>query len=209
MCTNSENMTLYNAMKQPPHTALKAIAGGNLKGKSDINPQWRLEIMTATFGPVGIGWKYSLDKLWTETGAQGEIMCFAIVSVFIKQNGEWSDPIPGIGGNVIVTANKNGLQSNDEGFKMAVTDALSVAMKALGVAGDVYAGRWDGSKYSVQEAGATAPQPETADSLIKKAEQATSVDQLNSLWTSNKPLQTDARVKAKFSERKQILMAAS
>ena len=41
-----------------------------------------------------------------------------------------------------------GLYSSDEGYKMAVTDALSVAMKSLGVAADIYAGKWDGSKYA-------------------------------------------------------------
>jgi hypothetical protein len=40
-----------------------------------------------------------------------------------------------------------GMHSTDEGYKMAVTDALSVACKALGIAGDIYAGLWDGSKY--------------------------------------------------------------
>ena len=30
---------------------------------------------------------------------------------------------------------------------MAVTDAFSTALKMLGVAADIYAGRWDGSKY--------------------------------------------------------------
>ena len=30
---------------------------------------------------------------------------------------------------------------------MAVTDALSTALKMLGVAADIYSGRWDGSKF--------------------------------------------------------------
>jgi len=34
---------------------------------------------------------------------------------------------------------------------MAVTDALSVALKMLGVAADIYLGRWDGSKYAAEE----------------------------------------------------------
>lgn len=32
-------------------------------------------------------------------------------------------------------------------YKMAVTDALSVALKALGVGADIYAGKWTVQKY--------------------------------------------------------------
>jgi hypothetical protein len=48
------------------------------------------------------------------------------------------------------------LHTSDEGYKMAVTDALGTALKMLGVGADVYAGRWDGSKYK-DEPVATAP----------------------------------------------------
>ena len=40
---------------------------------------------------------------------------------------------------------------NDEALKMATTDALSVAMKQLGVAADVYMNNMDGSKYQKPE----------------------------------------------------------
>ena len=33
---------------------------------------------------------------------------------------------------------------------MAVTDAFSTSLKMIGVAADIYAGRWDGSKYNEQ-----------------------------------------------------------
>ena len=49
----SEN---YDKMRRPPQTALRQIQAGDLKGKTDINPQWRYEIMDATFGACGIGW---------------------------------------------------------------------------------------------------------------------------------------------------------
>lgn len=140
---------IYKSLSQPPATALRQITAGNLKGKTDINPQWRYEAMTEKFGLVGIGWKYEIQKLWTENGAKGEILAFAQVAVFIRNadTKEWSDPIVGIGGSKLVNAFNAGLQSNDEGYKMAVTDAFSTSLKMLGVAADIYAGRWDGSKY--------------------------------------------------------------
>lgn len=140
---------IYKSLSQPPATALKQITAGNLKGKTDINPQWRYEAMTEKFGLVGLGWKYEIQKLWTEKGAKDEVLAFAQVAVFIRNadTKEWSDPIVGIGGSKLVNAFNAGLQSNDEGYKMAVTDAFSTSLKMLGVAADIYAGRWDGSKY--------------------------------------------------------------
>lgn len=139
---------IYKSLARPPADALKKIGGGKLNGMTDINPQWRYKAMTEKFGLVGIGWKYTIDKVWTEQGASGEILAFAQVSVYIKDKDVWSDPIIGIGGSKLAQLEKGSLVSNDEGFKMAVTDAFSTALKMIGVAADIYAGRWDGSKYN-------------------------------------------------------------
>lgn len=141
------NMQIWNAVKQPPATAIKPINAGRLKGKSDINPQWRIQAMTEQFGPCGTGWKYSIDRLWTEPGSDGQVVAFAQIALSYCTDGKWSEPIPGIGGNMLIEQERNGAHTSDEAYKMAVTDALSVAMKALGVAADIYAGLWDGSKY--------------------------------------------------------------
>lgn len=160
------NLRHWRAMARPPVTALKTIKGGRLQGMTDVNPQWRYQAMTEEFGPVGIGWAYTIDKLWTEPGADGEVLGFAQVSVKVRRligpNGSWasfneSQPIVGIGGNHLIVKEKNGLRSNDECWKMAVTDALSVALKMLGVAADIYAGRWDGTKFNDE------PQEQEAD----------------------------------------------
>lgn len=143
------NLDLWNKIKQPPLTALKEIKAGRLKGKSDINPQWRMQAMTEQFGACGTGWKYTIDKLWTEAGSDEQVMCFALVSLFTHNGQAWSDAIPGIGGSMLITKGLSGLHSSDEGYKMAVTDALSVAMKSLGMAADIYLGNFDGSKYKV------------------------------------------------------------
>ncbi len=145
-----EAIEIYKKLSQPPKGALREITAGDLKGKTDINPQWRYEAMTETFGLVGIGWKYEIQKLWTEPGANGETLAFAQVAVFVrdKDTKEWSDAIVGIGGSKLINQFSKGAKSNDEGYKMAVTDAFSTSLKMIGVAADIYAGRWDGSKYN-------------------------------------------------------------
>lgn len=174
-----DNKQLWNQVKRPPETALKTIGGGRLKGMTDINPQWRLEIMTEIFGQCGHGWGYNIDKLWTETGANNEILCFALVNVWYKFKGEDASWIHGIGGHKLVMREKDGMQSNDEGYKMAVTDALSVALKALGVGADIYAGKWDGSKYK-EEKQPEKPQkqPGDYDKALKAIQSAKSVQEL-------------------------------
>lgn len=142
-----ENLKIWNAVKQPPTNFLKPINFGKLKGKSDINPQWRLMAMTQAFGVVGHGWTYRIIRTWSEPHSDGSVMCFAEVAVKTKLDGQWGEEFSGIGGSEIIEKNKNGLQSNDDGYKMAVTDALSVAFKAVGVASDIYLGNFDGSKY--------------------------------------------------------------
>lgn len=160
-----EAIQIYKKLSQPPKGALREIKAGDLKGKTDINPQWRYEAMTETFGLVGLGWKYEIQKLWTEPGANGETLAFAQVAVFVRDpdTKEWSDPIVGIGGSKLINKFSAGPKSNDEGYKMAVTDAFSTSLKMIGVAADIYAGRWDGSKYNEEPSNrgeGSAPQPQ-------------------------------------------------
>lgn len=144
----NQNMRIYDKLRQPPKDALKEITAGRLKGKSDINPQWRYEAMTEVFGPCGIGWYYTIEKLWSEEATNGEKFAFANILLYIKDGNEWSMGIPGTGGSKLIEQERAGLHVSDEGYKMAVTDALSVACKFIGVGADVYRGRWDGTKYN-------------------------------------------------------------
>lgn len=155
MKDTNEAVKIYESLARPPKDALREIQAGKLKGKTDINPQWRYKAMTEKFGLVGIGWKYEVQKLWTEQGAENEKLAFAQVAVFLKNGETWSEPIVGIGGSRLVALEKGAAVSNDEGYKMAVTDAFSTALKMIGVAADIYAGRWDGTKYK----NAQTPQP--------------------------------------------------
>ena len=141
---------LWSKLCEPPKTALKRIQGGKLKGKSDINPQWRYLALTEVFGPCGIGWKFDVVRKWTENGANGEVLAFVDILFYYRWEGEWAGPIHGTGGSTLVAEEKGRLVSNDEAFKMALTDALSVATKMIGVAASVYLGQFDG-KYNVED----------------------------------------------------------
>lgn len=141
-----ENLAIYNASRAVPQEAQKPIAAGRLKGKTDINPMWRIKALTEQFGPCGFGWRYVITKQWLEEGNGGEIAAFCNIDLFINVGGEWSEAIPGTGGSAFVAAESKGLYTSDECYKMALTDAISVACKALGFGADIY---WaaDRTKY--------------------------------------------------------------
>lgn len=151
-----DNLTIYNEVRNVPDSAKRRIEAGRLKGKTDINPMWRIKALTEKFGPCGFGWKYVITDKRLEQGANGEVAAFLDIDLFVKADGVWSDAIPGTGGSAFVAKEKNGLYTSDECFKMALTDAISVACKALGFGADVY---WDAdkSKYDKPESKQEAP----------------------------------------------------
>lgn len=140
------NLDIYNAAKEVPEKAKRQIKGGRLSGKTDINPMWRIKKMTELFGPCGIGWYYKIINKWTEKSGD-EIAAFVDIEMYVRQDGEWSMPIHGTGGSMFVTKEKSGLFVSDECYKMATTDAISVACKQLGIGADVYFDA-DKTKYS-------------------------------------------------------------
>lgn len=142
------NLELYDKFRKVPETAKKNIGGGRLKGMTDINPMWRIKTLTEEFGICGFGWYYEITDKWIETSmAKDEITANVKINLYVKRDNEWSKPIVGIGGSMLVANERNGLYVNDECYKMALTDAISVACKSLGIGADVYWNK-DNTKYN-------------------------------------------------------------
>lgn len=152
----TDNLNIWNQVCRPPGWALKKITGGRLHGMTDIMPQWRYKVMTEIYGPCGSGWSYDIVRTWTEPGPAGEVMAFVMINLKVKG---YEYYIPGIGGSALIAKEKLGLHPSDEAYKMATTDALSVAMKIIGVGADIYMGLWDGSKYKTVEPQKITPEP--------------------------------------------------
>lgn len=168
-----DNLELYDKVRAVPENAQRKISGGRLNGKTDINPMWRIKTLTEQFGPCGVGWKYEIVNKRLEQAEGGEVAAFVDINLYIKAYGEWSSAIPGTGGSMFVAKEKNGLYVSDECFKMALTDAISVACKALGVGADVY---WDKdkTKYDGDAAGEEEAELKPSDVFkLKGADKAT------------------------------------
>ena len=158
------NLSIYERVRNVPEAAKKAIEAGRLKGKNDINPMWRIKKLTEVFGPAGFGWYTEIVRTWTEASESGEMAVFVDINLFVRKDGEWSKPIYGNGGNRLIANEKkyeNGQQVyipylDDDAYKKAYTDAISVAAKALGIGADVYFEK-DVTKYDCNPQAQTLP----------------------------------------------------
>ncbi len=168
----SENLRIFNQLKETPNEARTPIKAGRLNGFTDINTMWRLKRLTEVFGPCGIGWKYEITNQRIIPGNGSEIAAFVDVLLFYKENGKWSAGVPGIGGSAFVQKEKNGYYTSNECFKMALSDAIGTACKALGMSADIYFSK-DRSKYNQNESdnedGPDTQQTKTQDDPFERA----------------------------------------
>lgn len=145
---NKNNLEFWNKYRAVPKNAVKSFDNGKFSG-TDINTMWRLKSLTETFGMCGFGWYFTIKDKWTETANNGDMFAFAEIELFVKQNNEWSKPISGTGGNKLARVTKDRkLSTSDEAFKMAVTDAIGVACRSLGMGADIY---WENDKTKYTE----------------------------------------------------------
>ena len=149
---------IYEQSREVPKNAQKNIDSGRLKGKTEINAMWRIKKLTELFGPAGIGWRFDPPVYEEKPGAKGEVMVHCSTALYIRldEGQEWSAPIPGVGGSMLIALEKNGLRTDDDAYKKAYTDAQSVACKALGIGASVY---WtaDTTKYTAPPVEQPAP----------------------------------------------------
>jgi hypothetical protein len=199
-----ENLELYDKIRVVPEEAQKQISGGRLKGMTDINPMWRIKTLTENFGICGIGWKTSIIEKWIDKGEKNESVANIRIHLFIKVNGEWSDAIEGIGGSMFVASEKLGMFTSDEAYKMAYTDAISVACKMIGMGADVYWSK-DKTKYDKKEEPKEEPKIFWTEEAVRLAiENAKNNADLVSAWNNSSP-ETQQSLKQLFTEKRKTL----
>lgn len=126
----------------PSHTKQFKRSGG-FSGTA-IKPMWSFRRMTEEFGACGEGWGINLPSFQVVDGSEGEKLVYCTVAVW---HGNREQVVFGVGGDKVVGKNKHGLSSDDEAFKKAFTDAVTNALKLIGVGADVHMGLFDDSKY--------------------------------------------------------------
>lgn len=138
-----ENTKLWDMLGRtdPKHT--KAFTrGGGFKGTA-IKPIWSYLRMTEEFGACGTGWGVNPPTFDVQDCGE-ERLVFCTASIWY---GNREQVCFGVGGDKVIGKNKFGLSTDDEAFKKAYTDAITNALKMIGVGADVHMGLFDDSKY--------------------------------------------------------------
>ena len=171
-------MKFYEEARAVPQEAQRTIRAGKLKGFTDINPMWRIKKLTEMFGPAGFGWYTEIADRWTE--AVGDQITVQVrINLYVFLEGQWSKPIEGVGGSMLYGKGVGDGIISDEAYKMAYTDAISVACKSLGMAADIYFAK-DRTKYvQAEDAAVLSGEKERRMETLKKV---ATLQELNDWW---------------------------
>lgn len=173
----SDNLALWHQVEKTPPGHTKPITGKSYSGTSP-KPYFLVQKATETFGPIGIGWGFTIEDERIEEGAGGERMSIARVKVWYKWNGERGE-VEHIGGTSFSGTRSSGKTFTDEDApKKSVTDALVKALSMIGFAGDIFIGRYDDSKY-VADLKVSERQQATAPKPVSAAEMKRGLDEID------------------------------
>lgn len=148
-------MKIFNQVKSVPEEYKKNFQRKD-RTLTSVKPIWRIQKLTEIFGPCGMGWYVNITSCKTNELRNGAISIVMEVDLVyrIPETKVWSKPVHGIGTGWAVYKNSKGeWMQDDEAWKKAYTDAISVACKSLGFAADIYMDSED-DKYG-QEANNT------------------------------------------------------
>ena len=168
---SSMNTAIWDNLGRTDPAHVKSFQrGGGFRGTA-IKPMWSFRRMTEEFGPCGEGWGVNEPSFQVVPGTDGEVLVYCTVSIYYR-NGEHNTPhtVYGVGGDKVVVKNKYGLSSDDEAFKKAFTDAITNALKLIGVGADVHMGLFDDSKYVASMKEEFADEPVVKSSAQLKRE---------------------------------------
>jgi len=138
----TDNLRIWDVLGKtdPRHTKSFKRAGG-FSGTA-MRPIWMIKRLTEQFGPCGEGWGMTKPEFQT-VPAGDEVLVFCTVGLWYKGG----EIFYGVGGDKVLGKNKYGPYTNDEAFKSSYTDALSNAMKQIGVGADIHMGLFEDEKY--------------------------------------------------------------
>lgn len=197
------NLDLWNKVEKtdPKHT--KAITGKSYQGTSP-KPHYLVHKATETFGPIGIGWGFTIVDERIEDGAGGERMHIARVKVWYEWEGKRGE-VEHIGGTQFSGTRSSGKPFTDEDApKKSVTDALVKALSMIGFAGDIFMGRYDDSKYvselqeEARRGAQSSPTPAPQMSYADQIQSCNTVRSVDEVWQRIKFLPEEEMPQAEF-----------
>lgn len=138
----SDNLKIWQAFADIDPQFTKPITGKAYKGTSP-NPQYVIMCLTNLFGPVGqgFGWEVLSDG-FERLG--DEVLHWCRIRFWHTSRENWFEAY---GQTKAVLKTKNGLLVDEDAPKKSLTDAIVKAASQLGIAANIFLGRWDDAKY--------------------------------------------------------------
>lgn len=147
MTNKPKNLDLWNRHADIDPKFTKPITGKPYRGTSP-SPQHVIWCLTEMFGPVGEGFGWDVvaegfQPLLDETLHWCRIRFWHTSRAYC-----WD----AYGQTKAVAKTRNGLVADEDAPKKSLTDAIIKAASQLGVAGNIFLGRWDDQKYVAEVA---------------------------------------------------------
>lgn len=207
----SANLALWEKHEDIDPKFTKAITGRDYGGTSP-NPQYVIKCLTDLFGPVGLGFGWRVV-------AEG-FQPFGDTSLHWCRIEFWhtdrANTFEAYGQTKAAYVTSKGTMRVDEDApKKSLTDAIVKAASQIGVAANIFLGRWDDQKYVAEvnaefrkEERAKPADPEALAIACESLANADSVDALNAIWRDlPAPVKADAAALETAKKRKAELTA--
>jgi hypothetical protein len=138
----TNNLKLWNSHADIPPSETKPITGKAYKGTSP-KPHYIMYCLTDMFGPVGVG--FGWDVVAEEFLPIGdEVLHWCRIKFWHTDRANTFDSY---GQTKALMKTRNGLMLDEDAPKKSLTDAIVKAASQVGVAANIFLGRWDDSRY--------------------------------------------------------------
>ncbi len=140
------NLAIWNEVEATdPNFTKEFKRGGGFSGTA-TNATYLIKKATKMFGPIGIGWGWTIADEKIVDGAGDEKLHYLKLKLWYKWNGERGE-IEHFGQTMLVGKRSSGLFTDEEAPKKSLTDALTKALSTLGFAADIHLGLYDDNRY--------------------------------------------------------------
>lgn len=149
------NMALWDAVQKTDPSATKAATVSGQKITS-ISGQHMIRKATETFGPVGIGWGWSVVEERFDRGGDvrkdtGEVIGSEVghtvrIRLWFERDGKRGE-VEQYGCTPFTYKSKWGITTDTEAPKKSLTDAIKKALAMLGFSADIFLGLFDDADY--------------------------------------------------------------
>ena len=136
------NLEIWDRFADIDPSYTKPITGKQYKGTSP-NPQYVIKCLTEVFGPVGVGFGWDVEREeFTPIG--DEILHWCRIRFWHTDR---ANGFSSYGQTKALMKTRNGFMTDEDAPKKSLTDAIVKSASHVGIAANIFLGRWDDSKY--------------------------------------------------------------